>query len=203
MRKVLATLCLALIFITPSFAADPWQEVAKRVINSVVQIKSEDGSCTGFVVNSAKNYVQSAAHCYSAERIWVDRVLGTVVSLDPDKDLMILEVKNLDPLKTELKLAPKDPELMQEVMSVGFGYGFERPQARSAKISDVAAVVPGLSGPFVAVNVAFTPGQSGGPVVNSNGDVVSIVQRGDNGTLGIGVGADTIRARVGRFWSVK
>lgn len=202
MRKFLASVLLSFLFLVPA-GADSWQAVAKKVTDSVVQIKTEDGSCTGFVVNLAKKYVQSAAHCYSTEAIWVDRVVGTVVSLDEDKDLMILEVKNLDPAKTELKLAAKNPEVMQEVMSVGFGYGLERAQARSAKVSDIAMVVPGLSGPFVAVNVAFTPGQSGGPVVDVNGDVVSIVQRGDNGTLGFGVGAETMRERVGRFWSAK
>lgn len=203
MRRIVTSLLLALLLVTPTLAVDSWQDVAARVNNSVVQIVSPDGKCTGFVVNAAKHYVQSAAHCYSTEHVWVDRVIGIPISVDDAKDLMILEVKNLDPEKVELKLAAKNPVIMQEVMSVGFGYGMERPQNRSAKVSDVAMVVNGLSGPFVAVNVAFTPGQSGGPVVDANGEVVSIVQRGDDGTLGLGVGAETMRERVGRFWSLK
>jgi S1-C subfamily serine protease len=203
MRKVIAALLLFALSVLPVAAADPWQAVAEKVGNSVVRVNSEDGSCTGFVVNAEKRYVQSAAHCYSTGRIWVDLVNSFVVALDETKDLMILEVKDLDPAKTTLQLATKNPVVMQDVMSVGFGYGLERPQFRAAKISDVAMLLPELSGPFVAVNIAFTPGQSGGPVVDSNGNVVSLVQRGDNGTLGIGVGADTIRERVGRFWSNK
>ncbi len=47
----------------------------------------------------------------------------------------------------------------------------------------------------------FVGGQSGGPVVNAAGELVLIVQRGDGGTTGLGVGVETIRARVGRFFS--
>lgn len=204
MRKFLAVLLMLGLFALPTAASmDDWQSVDKRVKNSVVKIESPDGKCTGFVVDAVKHFVQSAAHCYSNDKIWVDKVLGTVIALDEEKDLMILEVKYLDPAKTALKLAGKNPDVMQNVMSVGFGYGVDRAQSRAAQVSDVAFVMTGLSGPFVAVNVAFTPGQSGGPVVDANGDVVSIVQRGDSGTLGIGVGAETIRERVGRFWSSK
>lgn len=202
MRRVITSLLLSAVLVAPSFAADPWESTAAKVNKSVVQIASEDGKCTGFVVNAAAKYVQSAAHCYSTERVWVDRVVGIPIAVDEDKDLMILEVKHLDPSKTELRLAAKNPVIMQEVMSVGFGYGMERPQNRSAKVSDVA-MVNELSGPFIAVNISFTRGQSGGPVVDVNGDVVSIVQRGDGGTLGFGVGAETMRERVGRFWSLK
>jgi S1-C subfamily serine protease len=204
MRKLLSILLLFGLFALPVKASiDSWQDVSKAVQNAVVQIVTDDGKCTGFVVNKAAKYVQTAAHCYSDTKIWVDHVIATPIALDTDKDLMILEVKNLDPVKTELKLAAKNPEVMQDVMSVGYGYGFERPQSRAAKVSDVAMVIKDLSGPFIAVNVAFTPGQSGGPVVDDKGEVVSIVQRGDEGTLGLGVGAETIRERMGRFFGSK
>ncbi len=203
MRALLTAFLLTTFLLPVSAATDSWQDVAERAQNSVLHIKSPDGDCSGFVVDAVRKYVQTAAHCYSDDKIWVDRVLGTVIALDEEKDLMILDVKLLDPAKAEFKLAPKNPELMQDVMSVGFGYGFERAQARGAKISDTAMVVKDLSGPFVATNLAFTPGQSGGPVIDIHGDVVSIVQRGDGGTLGIGVGAETIRERMGRFWSKK
>jgi serine protease Do len=204
MRKLIAVFLMLLTFAVPATASfDPWQAVAKKGTDAAVRVLSSDGKCTGFVVDTVKKYVQSAAHCYSDEKIWVDNVLAVPIALDEEKDLMILEVKNLDPTKPSLRLAPKNPEIMQEVVSVGFGYGTPRVQVRSAKVSDNAFIMTGLNGPFIAVNVSFTPGQSGGPVLGINGEVVSIVQRGDGGTLGIGVGAETIRDSMGRFWSEK
>ena len=47
----------------------------------------------------------------------------------------------------------------------------------------------------------FVPGQSGGPVVNEKGEVVMIVQMGTN-IVGLGVGTETIRDKVGRFFTL-
>jgi S1-C subfamily serine protease len=117
---------------------------------------------------------------------------------------MILEVKDLDPAREALKLAAGDPDIGQEVMSAGYGYALERPFFRKAMVSDNAVMIPegGIGGPFIGVDSGFIGGQSGGPVVDINGDVVSIVQRASD-KLGIGVGASVIRARMGRFWAQK
>lgn len=202
MRKALVALLLLASLVAP-VAADQWENTATKVANSVLYLENSEGSCTAFVINAKQKFVMSAAHCYDDKTIWVDRVTARVVSLDTKKDLMVLEVPNLDPSKTELGLAAKNPVVGQEVASDGFGYGLERPQFRSASVSDPEMMVPEIGGPFVAVNVSFSPGQSGGPVVDSDGNVVAIVQRGDGGTLGFGVGAETIRERMGRFFAKK
>ena len=207
MRKFLCSLLLASLLFVPVgvSARGDWQDTVKKVQNAVLYVELNDGSCTAFVINTVEKFAMSAAHCYSEKAMWVDRVAASVVSLDTKKDLMVVYIKNLDPSKTELKLAAKDPEIQQEVMSIGFGYGLERPFFKAAKVADTAVMIPegGIGGPFIGVDASYTGGQSGGPVVDINGDVVSIVQRGDGGTLGIGVGADIIRARMGRFFAKK
>lgn len=61
--------------------------------------------------------------------------------------------------------------------------------------------LPGIDGgPFISTDSPFVGGQSGGPVVDDEGAVVMIVQRGDGGTTGLGVGAETIKRCVGRFF---
>jgi serine protease Do len=199
MRKVFVTALLLASFVLP-VKADQWGMTVKKVQNAVLYVENEEGSCTAFVIDAAKQYVMSAAHCYG-NQIWVDRVAGEVIALDTKKDLMVLEVKNLDPAKTALKMAAKDPEIRQDVMSVGYGYGLERPFFKTAHVSDTEVRIPGIGGPFIGVDASFTPGQSGGPVVDINGNLVSIVQMGDGGTLGIGVGVDIIRERMGRFFA--
>lgn len=201
MRKVLSVLLMLCMFALPITAED-WTGTVEQVLKSIVYVESAEGSCTGFVIDTERKYVMSAEHCDASEsKVWVDRVLGNVISKDTKKDLLVFEVKNLDPLRPALKLASKDPEIGQEVMSAGYGMGLERPFFRKAMISDTAVQIPesGIGGPYMAIDAAFVGGQSGGPVVNHKGEVVMIVQRASS-TTGIGVSASVIRERMGRFF---
>lgn len=202
MRKLFLVTLMLSFFVAPAFA-DQWLDVVHKAQKAVLYMEMSEGSCTAFVIDAARKYVLSAAHCYDENGMWVDRVKAEVISLDFKKDLMVLEVKNLDPEKIALKLADKNPEIRQDVMSVGYGYGLERPFFKTARVSDTAVMLPtgGIGGPFIGVDAAYTGGQSGGPVLDVNGDIVSIVQRSDGGTLGIGVGAEIIKERVGRFFA--
>jgi S1-C subfamily serine protease len=180
-----------------------WMDVSKRVADSLVYIEG-DGGCSGFVIDAARHYVLSAAHCdveHPTDRLWVDRVAGKVISKDTKKDLLVIEVKDLDPSRPALKLAAKNPSTGQEVMSIGFGYALERPFFRVAHVTDTEVAMPkdGIGGPLIGTDAAFVPGQSGGPVVDESGAVVAIVQMASD-RVGLGVGAEIIHARTGRFW---
>jgi hypothetical protein len=178
MRAVLSLIALTSI-LTP--AGPDWTDVSKRVAPSVVYVESDGGSCTGFVIDAARHYVLSDAHCDAKDtaRLWVDRVEGHVVSKDTKKDLLVIEVKDLDPSRPALVLAEVDPVMQQDVLSVGYGYALERPQFRRAGVADTRLIIAedGIGGPLISIDAAFVPGQSGGPVVNGAGEVVSIVQR--------------------------
>lgn len=204
MRQVLITV-LALLSFIPVLHADAWTSVVKKAQNAVVYIEQKEGSCTGFVINKKESYVMTAAHCAPddiQDILWVDHVRGTIIALDTKKDLMVVKVPDMDPSHQILSLAEHNPDIRQDVMSVGYGYGLERPFFKTAHVADTAVMLPNLgsNGPFIGVDAAFTPGQSGGPILDASGNVVAIVQRGDSGTLGIGVGAETIKERMGRFF---
>jgi S1-C subfamily serine protease len=203
MKRIIAALILFFALFVPLRAAD-WSQVVKQVEKSVVWAQvGDDGGCTAFVINQDKHYLLTAAHCYPSEHgvLWVDFVPTRIVALDKQGDLMIVEAKDLDPALPALKLAAKNPSIGTEVMSIGYGYALERPFFRQAHVQDDKMALPGVTGgPFISTDSPFVGGQSGGPVVNAAGEVVAIVQRGDGGTTGLGVGADTIRARVGRFF---
>jgi S1-C subfamily serine protease len=202
MRKVFSVFVMLACLALPARAQE-WTGIAEKVLKSVVYLESDDSACTGFVVNVEKHYIMTAAHCDPHEgKLWADGVLAVIVAKDSKKDLAIFEVKNIDPSRPALKLATSNPKIGQDVMSIGYGMALERPFFRKAMISDTATQIPeeGIGGPFIATDAAFVGGQSGGPVVNREGEVVMIVQRASN-TVGIGVGADIIRERMGRFWS--
>lgn len=198
-RLILAASLLAFVPRVPLQAAD-WAQVVKQVEKSVVFVEvGDEGSCTGFVIDQARHYVMTAAHCYK-ESMWADRVPARIVSRDVKKDLLVIEAKDIDPSRPALKLAAHNPERGSEVMSVGYGYGLERPFFRQAHVQDDQLMLPQQGGPFISTDSTFVPGQSGGPVVNILGEIVAIVQLGDNGSTGMGVGAETIRERMGRFF---
>lgn len=198
MRLVLALTAIVTL-VTPILHADAWEKVITKAQSAVVYIQvGDDGGCSGFVINKAEKFVMTAAHCYG-EKLWVDHVKADVVALDDKKDLMVLKVPYLDPSRDALVLAAKNPDIRQDVLSVGFGYALDRPFFKTAHVSDTdVRINAGAS--YIGVDASFTPGQSGGPVLDQAGEVVAIVQLGDGGTLGLGVGAETIRARLGRFF---
>jgi len=205
MRRLGLVFIAVLAVMAPTVHATDWADVVKRVEASVVWAQvGEEGGCTAFVINQEKHYLMTAAHCYAGASgtLWVDRVPSRVVSLDSKKDLMVVEAKDLDPSRPALRLASKNPERGQEVMSIGYGYALERPFFRQAHVQDDALMIPdaGIGGPYISTDSSFVPGQSGGPVVNAAGEIVAIVQRGDGGTTGLGVGAEIIRERMGRFF---
>lgn len=204
MRRSLVALifgvaCMALLGMTnlALYAAD-WSATIKQVEKSVLFMEI---GCTAFVIDATRKYVLTAAHCEDeGKEIWVDRVRATVVAKDGKKDLMVLEVKHLDPSRPALQLAPANPVRGQELMAVGYGYALERMFFRMTHVADDAVMIPEIGGPFIGTDTAFVGGQSGGPVVDFDGRVVMIVQRASE-TVGIGVGADVIRERVGRFFA--
>src|SRR5258708_25910718 len=148
MKRVIAAICLAFsVFLSPLFASD-WSGVVKEVEKSVLWAQVGDsGGCTAFVINQEKHYLLTASHCKPSGQegqLWVDGVSTRIVFLDPKRDLMVVEAKDLDPARPALKLATKNPVIGEEVMSIGFGYALERPFFRQAHVQDDKMVLNGV-----------------------------------------------------------
>jgi S1-C subfamily serine protease len=200
MRQLVAVVMAAVVWM-PTIGATDWEAVAKKANESVVFVQAKGTKCTGFVINSAakgdKDYIQSAAHC-AGEEIFADSMLARIIFKDTQHDLMVLEVDDTE--RPALRLAATNPKTGQEIASLGFGYALARPMFRTAHVSDDAAEMPDIEGgPFIMIDAAYVGGQSGGPCVNLAGEVVSIVQMG-NTVMGLGVGAERIRKRAGRYY---
>jgi S1-C subfamily serine protease len=179
-----------------------WAPLATAIGKSVVFVQGGEGGCTGFVINAQvkgdKDYILTAAHCHKpGAELYADSVTAKIVLKDPKKDLMILEVDDLD--RPAVTLALKNPQQGEEVGSFGHGMGLEQPMFRHAYVSNPSISIPEVEGgPFVMIDAGYVGGQSGGPCINAKGEVVSIVQRA-SGLVGIGIGAEAIRQKVSRF----
>jgi S1-C subfamily serine protease len=201
MRTAAAVLA-ALVLAAPSLtASNPWAPLVEKLEKAVLYIEHEKGACTGFVINTEKRYILTAAHCDAdtpQARLLVDGETATIVYKETKKDLMVVQVGSLD--RPALVIAKKNPERGEMLASFGFGYALERPMLRITHVSDDKTHIPydGIGGPFMVVDTGFVGGQSGGPVINAAGEVVIVVQRG-NPSVGIGVGAEVIRDKVGKY----
>lgn len=199
MRKIIAALLLSLAAIAAPFAVSPWTAVAEKLQNSIVFLQGENmAGCTGFVIDAERKHVLTAAHCDAEKNLTVDSMITVKLFKDERKDLMVLRVTDLS--KPALKLATSEPERGDEVASMGYGFAQENPLFRIAHVSNVRMELDGLSGPFMVIDSDYIGGQSGGPLVNINGDVVGIVQRGASG-FGAGVDSRTIKDRAGRYFA--
>lgn len=203
MKKFL--LSLALLILLP-ISLGIASERSKKLEKAVVYIESLDGKCSGFISDSAyktdkgedKDLVITAAHCDGKE-LTVDGQPAKVKAKFQREDLLVLEVD--DTGKPALKLAMKNPDVEQHVTSVGFGYALEKPLVRQANISQVDLRMPEaeFQSEYIALDAPFVGGQSGGPVVDQESNVVMIVQFGSS-TVGFGVGAETIKKKVGKYF---
>ena len=202
---VLGIICL--ILGTNTHAVE-WSALVKDLTKSVIAIQhGDDGvACSAFIINErAKDkddrdidYALTASHCDNA-KLWADQSEAKVVSKTKDKDLMVLSVE--DTGRPALRLATEDPQIGQEVASLGFGLGLEKPLFRVTHIS-AKTIIPyeGIGGPIFFTDASFVGGQSGGVVVNASGEVVMIVQMHVGSVIGLGVGAETIRDKTGKYW---
>ena len=194
------TCVLLLVFSHTSLPLTDWTAIAKKTGESVVRVETGEATCTGFIVNDDvkgdRDAVLTAAHCAGAE-MYADSAIAKIIWKNVKADLMILDVA--DTGRPAIGIAASNPKVGEEVGSYGFGYALERPMFRLAHVSDDAAVLPDIEGgPFILIDAAFVPGQSGGPVVNAAGEVASIVQQA-SGLVGIGEGAEALRSKIKRY----
>ncbi len=178
--------------------SDPWHLIVARLLEkSVVQLSN---NCSGFVINEPEDYVLTAKHCGEddlTKLVAVDKIPAKVVATDIQKDLLVLHVPGID--KPALHFATVPTVYGQVVASFGYGGGYERPMLRLSAVSQPAALVPDAGpGEWVQFGSGFIGGQSGGPIVNEQGEVVAIVQM-STPSMGIGRSAEEIKRQVGKY----
>jgi S1-C subfamily serine protease len=105
---------------------------------------------------------------------------ATVVGLHPDQDLAVLQAKTIpDDLTAATMRSTKDLALGDDVMAVGFPFGIG-PSASAGVVSGLRREYRSPEGKRVLTNLiqfdaAANPGNSGGPLVTAEGEVVGIV----------------------------
>ncbi|MFN0018688.1 MAG: trypsin-like peptidase domain-containing protein [Pirellulaceae bacterium] len=108
------------------------------------------------------------------------RIIGTVIHRDHDRDLALLQLSELPAGAKELKLADKVPAPGEKVVTIAslprgseglwiFTVGTVRMTYRRSHANGAVAHV-------VETDMPFNQGNSGGPVINDRGELVSVVE---------------------------
>jgi len=136
------------------------------------------GVGSGFIV-SPDGYIVTNAHVVDgASEVTVrltDRreFTAKVIGADKRTDIALIKIdaKNLPALDMS---APPQPRRGEWVIAIGSPFGFEN-SVSAGIVSGVHRALPGgQMTPFIQTDVAVNPGNSGGPLLNTSGQVVGV-----------------------------
>src|SRR3972149_4960352 len=185
-------------------------EIYERTASGVVQITSTSGNIggasqqqalgSGFVLDKAGHIVTNYHVIQGADQIRVsfsnrDTVEAQRVGSDPSTDLAVLQVDTAASALTPLPLGNSDGvEVGDPVVAIGNPFGLDR----TATSGIVSALQRLITAPnrftidhVIQTDAPINHGNSGGPLLNSRGQVIGVNTQietggGDSGNIGIG-----------------
>jgi len=178
-----------------------YAEVYQQVVDAVVSIRiyareGRGSQGSGFLIDD--RHVVTNEHVVSAgdvvtvrfeETGWID---ATVVGTDVYSDLAVLEVEGTPSETTPLSFVDSDPAIGSEVVAVGNPFGLSG-SVSSGIVSGVNRTLPGANNFSIAdavqTDAAVNPGNSGGPLVDLDGNVVGVINAGGGDNVAFAISA--------------
>lgn len=162
---------------------------AKKYADAVVVVRSPHGLGSGFFVNK-NGYLITNFHVIKGERHLTvtsfKRVGSTlkreihrdvdIVATAPFHDLAVLKINDIDKNVTTVVLSPTDSvNIGETVFAIGNPLGLERTVTEGV-ISQAERKFKGLL--YHQIDAPVNPGNSGGPLFNSRGQVIGVINMG-------------------------
>ncbi len=166
------------------------QAVTQAVLPSVFKITVPDGTATAFAIGTTTSGTDLLTNYHVVEGLWnsgqrtaqIDhdnqRFPVQVVRVDPDNDLALLHSVEKFP-----RIAPAKVQVTvgTPVVVIGAPQGFEQ-SVTGGVVSALRTDVPGQAGKtLIQFDAATNPGNSGGPLVNAQKQVIGIVEESFSG----------------------
>jgi putative serine protease PepD len=196
-------------------SGDAKSEIARAVYAaaspSVVSVRTQSGSGTGFLVDGDGTIVTNAHVVGDASQVQVrfeddgDLHTAQVLGVDASTDLAAIKV---DPSAADgvrpLALADSDKATVGDpVVAIGYPLGLDR-TATAGIVSGLGREIQAPNGfsidKVIQTDAPINPGNSGGPLLNASGQVIGVNSQiatagGGNGSVGIGfaVPSNTVR----------
>ena len=186
-------------------------DAVDKVKNAVVKIdvykKSGDkfrpaGSGSGFIFSSDGLVFTNSHVVHGADRIMVsllneNEIEATVVGEDPDTDIAILKIYTEGYSVAKLGDA-SDLQIGQFVIAIGNPYGYQH-TVTVGVVSALGRTLRTQSGRLVdnviQSDAALNPGNSGGPMINTDAQVIGVNTAMINGAQGLSFSVDINTAK--------
>jgi S1-C subfamily serine protease len=182
-------------------AGEDFSGIYSNAVESVVIVTTDTSQGTGFIIDEegyiATNYhileEATAAGIYtsSGEGPYGVELIGT----DPLRDVALLKI---DGSFKELSLGDSNKvNVGEKVIAIGNPYGLQF-SATVGSISQTGREGPNGLNIYLQIDAAINPGNSGGPVIDSNGEVMGMVnfKIGDAEGLGFALESNSIKEGV-------
>ena len=164
------------ISIVRAKAGADFSGVIRTVVDSIVNIKTDSSQATGFIVSS-DGYVVTNAHVLKssnyANAVTSERDIKKMelIGYDNNLDLALLKIDGIYPYLEFENI--DDVEIGEKVIAIG------NPLGLSFSVSE--GIVSGKNrkgqndlAAYIQTDAALNPGNSGGPLINTNGKVIGI-----------------------------
>jgi hypothetical protein len=174
---LIVSIAICLSTTTVGLAAEDVSLIAKKILPATVFIYDANGKLleqgSGFFVSKEGDIItcyhvlkgyQSVTVTTSDKKVY--RVKN-ITAINKTNDLIKLSLSTTDHGFNSLKLNTTTSEVGQEIIVVGGPYGFENTVSEG--------IVSAIRENKTQITAPVSPGSSGGPVVNMNGEVIGVV----------------------------
>ncbi|QFU82809.1 S1C family serine protease [Natronorubrum aibiense] len=189
-----------------------YTDIYQAVIDSVTQVRVAGigdpatgeqgrGQGSGFLIDDShvvtNDHVVADGDAIDLQYINGDWTGTRLRGTDRYSDLAVLEVDHIPETATPLSLTDEWPVVGQEVLAIGNPYGLEGSMTKGI-VSGVDRTInpPNREYSFsnvVQTDAAVNPGNSGGPLVDMDGDVVGVINAGGGNSIGFAISAAITR----------
>jgi serine protease Do len=152
------------------------QNIIEQFRNIVIQIATPYSTGTGFLLRDEQVIVTNYHVVQDNREVVVDgvklpRQMAKVVFSDPRYDLAFIAAPSCPAAPAALLAAEKTVKVGDVVMAIGHPFGL--------KFSVTKGIVSGTEHlqddlPYIQHDAALNPGNSGGPLVNKNGEIIGV-----------------------------
>ncbi len=170
--------CALLLVVAASWVAADFTDAVKHVDPAVVTITAGDWSGSGFIVSSDgyivtnRHVIEDAGDASISVKLLDEKTLPATVNANADdRDLVVLKVDATS--LPVVQFASSDKLTSgQDVAAIGAPLGLEHSVTRGV-VSSTSRTLDGET--FIQIDAAINEGNSGGPVINEDGQVVGVV----------------------------
>ncbi len=177
-------------------AGEDFSGIIDEAIKSVVTIRTDVGQGTGFIITN-EGYIVTNAHVLAGRSevnsiTYEQEVLTTnLIGFDDVLDIALLKISGTH---TPLKFGDSNSvQIGEKVIAIGNPLGLQF-SVTEGIVSAVERTGPNNLDAYIQTDAALNPGNSGGPLIDKEGNVIGInnFKVGGSESLGFALGSDYI-----------